>query len=797
MAEAISRFPNDGQAECMEMDGGRGAGMAWIGQSLKRVEDLPLITGRGQYVSDLEAPGMVHMAVVRSPHAHARVIAIDTARAAGMPGVVGVFTAAELGPIMKPMPGAVRNAPDGRVASPTPLASDRVRFVGEPVAVVLAEDRYLAEDAAAAVAVTYDPLPAVTALEQDAHTPILHDGWPSNVAEHFAVRVGAGAAALAEADVVVEATLRMGRVSGQPMEPRGVLAVWDSVGGRLTVHHATQGPHSARSGLAEMLGLPETAVRVVVPDVGGGFGVKNQVYPEEVLASYLARQLGRPVKWTGDRREEFVSTNQERDQIHHVRLGVKRDGTIVALVDHFLQDAGAYNLKAAIPTLTTAICLPGAYRIPHLEISYDLVLTNKVPVGPYRGAGRPQATYVMERILDRAARALNMDRAAIRLKNLLKPEELPHATGLGTQRGPMRPDSGDFPAGLQAVLEAVDYAGFPARQAEARSQGRYLGLGIATYLESAGSGGEGARMRLYADGTVTVATGASSQGQGHRTALAQVVADRLGVPLEAVRIVEGDTDAIDRGIGTFGSRSLTLVGNAIATASHTLRQRVLDAAAQLMEASPADLEWTADGKIQVRGVPATARSLGEVVAHALRQHPELPGYLEAESYYEGALTFGFGAHAAVVEVDPATCAVHILDYVMAHDSGVVVNPLLADGQAIGAAVQGLGTTLWEELRLDPDTGQPLNTSYLDYLLPASGETPDFRLIHQVFPAPTNPEGFKGVGESGIMATMAVIPQAIENALEPFAVELDAVPVTPDRLFAALGGALDRHPGRER
>jgi aerobic carbon-monoxide dehydrogenase large subunit len=756
--------------------------MGYIGQRRKRIEDPPLLTGHGQYVSDLRLPGMVHLALVRSPHAHARVQRVDKRQAATVPGVLGVFDADDLAEIMKSAPGVVRT-PGARLAAPTPLAREVVRYVGEAMAVVVAEDRYVAEDAVEAVVVDYVPLPAVVTVEQDPATaPILHPGWPSNVAERFTVTAGDGARALERADHIVEATLRVGRFSAQPLEPRAVVATYDETAEVLTVYHATQSAHNARRGLSAVLGMPEDRIRVVAPDVGGAFGVKNRQYAEEVLASYFAMKLKRPVKWVGDRREEFLSTNQGRSQVHYVRLGLDAGGQIVVLVDHFLQDAGAYNITAGMPAHNTALTLQGPYRVPHLEVACDVVLTTMVPTGPYRGAGRPEAAYVMERILDRAADALGIDRIAIRQRNLIQPHEMPYSTGIAGGRGPITYDAGDYPAGFQHVLDALDSAGFRHRQAAERQRGVYLGIGVVNSIEMAGIGiGEKARIRIESDGTITVMVGVPAAGQGHRTAFAQIAAERLGVPIERVTVMDGDTALMEESIGTFASRSLAAVGNAISIAARRLRQRVLEGAADLLEAAVPDLTWDGD-VIAVRGAPSRAVPYWAVVAKA-------GAPLEEEALPPAPPTFAFGSQGIVVDVDPHTMRVRILDHVICHDGGAVVNPLLADGQTIGAAVQGLGTALWEDMRFDGE-GHPLTTSFADYILPGSVESPDFRLIHQRFPAQSNQEGFRGLAEGGAIPSMALLSQAIEDALSPYGVRLDEVPITPQNLYEVLAPRLD-------
>lgn len=755
----------------------------YIGQRRTRVEDARLVQGQGRYVSDVAWPGQLVMAVVRSTHAHARIRAIDGSEALRSRGVFGVYTARDLGGLNRPMPMGIVDT-SFEPALQTPLAADKVRYVGEPVAVVLAEDRYLAEDAVEKVRVDYEPLEPVIDLDEAAADRVLiHEARGSNVLGGFEHTVGAGEAALATADLVVEEVLRIGRVSGQPMEPRGVVARYDAEQGVLEVYLGTQSAHGAKGHLVAMLGLPPEKVRVIAPDVGGGFGVKMGAYPEDILAAYLALTLGRPVKWAGDRMEEFLATNQEREALHRVKLGVQRDGRIVALVDRFLQDCGAYTPMGSLIAHTTAINLAGAYRVPNLYVSYQLVATNKVPVGPYRGAGRPQGHFVIERMLDRAADRLGLSRIEIRRRNLIPPEAMPYDTGLVLRTGdPIAYDTGNFPEGFESLVAALEPR-LEERRRAAERQGRWVGLGVANYVEISAAGGfEGAIVEARPDGTFLVFTGAAAQGQGHRTTLAQVVADRLGVPFESVTVVEGDTALIARGVGTFSSRTMVMAGNAASQAATAMRQELLAAAAKELEVAVEDLEWEA-GRIRVRGVPASALTLAEVVQRLLQSQERV----RTEAYFSAkGATYGFGSHGVIVEVDPATGGVSLRDYVMVHDGGQVINPLLADGQIIGAAVQGIGTALYEEIRYDPQ-GQPLNTTYLDYLLPGSAEMPDFELIHQRYAATNNPEGFKGLGEAGIIPSMAVVLSAVEDALAAGGVPASfaATPVTPEAIFAAM------------
>jgi len=736
----------------------------YIGESILPEHDLLLTTGRGTYVADANAPGRLVMAVLRSTYAHARLLSVDVSGARARSGVVGAFSARDLPEIDRPMPAPFEDPRLQNVLN-FPLADGTVRYLGEAVAVVLADSRYAAEDALEHISVDYDPLPVL--VDPEARAPVLHPEVGTNVVGRVENRFGDPDGAFAAATHVIEVTLRLSRIVAHPMEPRGIL-VTPLPDGSLDVLAATQGPHSLRRLLAAALRLDPAKIRVHLPDIGGGFGVKNRIYPEDVLAAHLAQKTGRPVLWTGDRREEFLATIQERDQIHRAAIALSADGTLLAVRDHFIHDAGAYTTAGLIVASSTAVCIPGPYRLKSLDVVGDLVVTNKAPTGPYRGAGRPQAAFVMERLMDRAADAIGMDRLDLRRKNLITPDEIPYtrpapAGGFG---GAVY-DSGDFPASLEKVVKALG----PRPKA---SFGKRIGLGIACCIENAsGFGFEDARLTLDADGGITVRTGTSSQGHDHVTTFAQIAADRLGVPIGSVRVVEGDTGEIGRGIGTFGSRSTIMAGNAVSLGAQALREKILAAAAQTLEVSVEDIAM-ARGEIAVKGAPSRSLSLKDVAARA--------GAIESQETFESsASTYAMGTHGALVEIDEETRAIRILRYVICHDAGVVVNPLLADGQTIGGAVQGIATALFEELATDA-RGQVLNTSLADYILPLATDVPDFELIEDDHPASTNPEGVKGIGEGGTIPSAAAVVSAVEDALRDEGVRIDAIPITPAKLF---------------
>jgi carbon-monoxide dehydrogenase large subunit len=770
----------------------------YIGAPVRRKEDPRLLRGAGVYVADVHVPGQCYAAFVRSPHAHARIVRVDLEAARRLPGVLAAFAYPDIADVAKPLPMLVpHRALCPRM--PYPLARDKVRFVGEAVAMVVAEDPYLAEDAAELVRVEYEVLPPVRngthALAPDA--PRVHDDLPDNLAAEVRHGVGDVARAFAEADVVIEERFRIGRVSGQPLEPRGCLARWEAskLGPTLTLWDSTQSPHTARRVLADIFGLPQQQVHVIAPDVGGGFGIKNRFYQEEAAVPIAARRLGRPVKWVEDRREDFLTTYQARDQEHVAAIALRRDGAILAVRDTFIGDQGAYTPFGLVVPFNTTTTLPGPYRIPNYEAHMRSVYTNKPPIAPYRAAGRPQGVLVMERLLDLGARALGLDPAEIRLRNMIQPHEFPFDRGIKDRDGtPIVYDSGDYPASLRQALALVDYAGFRAEQARLRAAGRYVGLGLAPYVESTGRGPfEGATVRVEPTGRVLVLTGAASQGQSHETTLAQLCADRLGVRLEDVTVVTGDTAAIALGIGTYASRTAVVAGNATSQAARAVREKALRVAAQLLEAAPSDLDL-ADGLIRVRGAPDRSLPLAEVARTlsspppAFLFPPDLEPGLEATVYWHPENNaYSFGTHVAVVEVDVETGQVRVLRYVVSHDCGTVINPLVADGQTHGGVAQGIGTALYEEMVYDAH-GQPLTASYLDYLLPTAMEVPPMVLGHLTTPSPLNAEGIKGLGEGGAMPVLAAIAGAVEDALAPFGVRVTELPLTPARVRALLDAA---------
>ncbi|MBI2460478.1 MAG: molybdopterin-dependent oxidoreductase [Candidatus Rokubacteria bacterium] len=671
-----------------------------------------------------------------------------------------------------------------------PLARDRVHYVGEAVAVAVAESRALAEDALERIRVEYEPLPAVVdpeaALAPGASR--VHPEWPDNVAVHFSHAIGDVEGAFHRADVVVRERFRIQRYVGMPIETRGIVAESGSRETTVTVWTSHQIPHLLQRALAEVLGIPAHRVRVVTPDVGGGFGTKAAVYQEDMLIPLLAVRLGRPVKWIEDRREHMQAAAHAREQIHDLELAARRDGTLLAVRDRILLDQGAFNPWGIVLPYNTVAHLLGPYKVRNFAVEVAAVATNKAPHAPYRGAGRPEAVFAMERGLERLARAVGVDPAALRRRNLIGPEALPYDTGLLYRDGnPLVYDSGDFPGALEAALAAVDYAGVRAEQGALRARGVYRGVGVAAYVEGTGLGPyEGAVVRLDATGGVWVATGACSQGQGHETSFAQIAADALGVLLESVSVVGGDTGAIAFGIGTFASRGAVVAGNAVAAAAGQVRAQVLAVAAGVLEAKAEDLELEG-GQVFVRGVPSTAVPLGRVIQSALPSFAQAgAGVGFTATVYQGVptVTYASAVHAAVVEVDAETGQVRVLRYGVAHDCGRVIHPLIVEGQVRGGVAQGVGGALLEEMMYD-EQGQLLTASFMDYLVPTAMEVPAIRTVHLEFPSPRNPLGVKGLGEGGAIGPPAAVANAVEDALAPFGVKVTRTPLSPNRILALI------------
>jgi carbon-monoxide dehydrogenase large subunit len=776
---------------------------------MQRREDFRLLTGRGQFIADLTLPGFLHAVFVRSQVAHGRIRSIDVARAAGMPGVVHVLTGADLARLVPPVAGAQLSLPSKwriqvqhSIHAPQQpmLAVDKVRHVGEAVAVVVAESSYQAQDAAELVAVDIEPLAAV--VDADASlapgAAIIHEGYASNLIGKFAVEKGQIAAALSSAPLRLRRRFYTHRYAGIPMECRGVIGAYDQRTDSVTIWSSTQVVHSVRREAASVLRLPEARVRCVALDVGGGFGTKGHVYPEDLLIPFLARLAGRPVRWIEERQEHLLCSCHARDQPHEIEVGFDRDGHVIAFRDEFLVDCGAWNPIGAAIAYNTAVHLLGPYKIANFAATGRIVATNKVPNAPYRGAGRPEAAFAMERTMDLIAQTLGLEPTEVRRRNMIQPEEMPCAMGLPYRDGePIVYDSGDFPGALDKVLKAV--GGLPSfrdRQREARRRGRYLGLGVASYVEGTGVGPfESAIVRIEPSGSIFVTSGACSQGQGMETIFAQVVADIWLVDPRDVVISLGDTSLIAIGFGTMASRSTVTLSAAIHHASERLRTKVFAIAGNMLECAPADLELR-NGKVGVVGAPGMEVTLA-AVAQAARpswDHKRPQGIdagLEETFYWEPpTVTWSNATHLALVEVDIDLGRIEIERYVVAHDCGVIVNPLLADGQIVGGTVQGLGGALLEEFIYDRQ-GQLLTGSLMDYALPRASDSPNIELLHQQSPSPLNPLGVKGLGEGGAIAPPAAIANAVCDALATFKIELNATPIKPEHIVRAVGAGSAR------
>src|SRR5262252_2164770 len=737
-------------------------GTSYVGRSLLRREDRRLLTGRGQFIADLELPRMLHAAFVRSPVAHAHIRSVDLSAAAAAPGVALALNGPELVKVLPPLPDTQLSVPskwasriDHEFHNPQQpgLAHDKVRHVGEAVAVIVAESRYAAEDAAALVALDLDPLPAVVSAEAALapNAPLVHEHLQTNMFGAFSIAKGDVDSAMAGAPHRLQRRFYHHRYAAMPIECRGVAALYEPRTDAITIWSATQVVHWVRREVAAILGMPEARVRCVALDVGGGFGVKGHVYPEDLVIPFLARRLGRPVRWIEDRHEHLLSAAHSRDQLHEVEAGFDDAGRILALRDNFVLDCGAWNPIGGGVPYNTAAHLAGPYRIDNLAVSARTAATNKVPNTAYRGAGRPEAVFAMERIIDLVAGELGLEPAEVRRRNMINPDEMPYRAGILYRDGePIVYDSGDYPAGLQQALEAVGgIAGFRRRQREARRQSHYLGLGIGCYVEGTGVGPfEGATVRIDPSGKIYVACGAAAQGQGMETIFAQIVADAWKVAPEDVVISLADTAGIPMGLGTIASRSTVTVSAAVHEASERLRQKAFAIAANLLECAPADLELH-DGGVGVVGVPQARVSLARLAAAARPgwDHGRPQGVeagLEETHYWEPpTVTWSYATHAAVVEVDAETGGVRIDKYAVAHDCGVVVNPLLVEGQIAGGTAQGIGGALLEEIAYD-EGGQLLTGSLADYLVPTASDLPSIAMAHQHSPSPLNPLGVKGV-----------------------------------------------------
>ena len=772
-----------------------------FGSGIRRREDPRLITGQATYTNDIKLTGMVHAAILRSPHGHARVDSIDTSAAQRAPGVLAVYTGADIEGVLNPLPCAwVIPDSDVKVVPYNAIAKDVVRYVGDAVAVVVAENRYQAEDALELINVDYSPLPTVVSPEaamQDGE-PQLHEDAPNNQAFHWVAAGGDTDAAFEAAEVVVSDTIIQQKLIPNAMEPRSAVASYQPAMGELTLWNTTQNPHIARFITCLVTGIPEHKIRVIAPEVGGGFGSKIAVYPWEMVAAFCSMKLGRPVKWTETRTENFVASTHGRDHIEHVEMAATRDGKITGVRSLVFAGMGAYLSTAGpgIPTILHGLMYSGPYDIPNLKADIYGVFTNTTPVEAYRGAGRPEATFLLERLVDLLAQEVDLDPVEIRRRNLIPKFDDGHDTAIG-----LTYDSGNYQGTLDAALAQVDYAALRAEQEHEREHGRYMGIGVSCYCEicglgpsqvagAVGFGGglwESATVRFYATGKVNVFIGTSPHGQGEETTFAQIVADELGVPTDDVEVIHGDTDNTPMGWGTYGSRTTVVGGGALALSTRKIKEKARVIAAHLLEAAEADIEYD-DGKFFVRGSPDQVKTIQDValMANVAWNMPEgmEPG-LEATTYYDPPnFTYPFGTHIAVVNIDPDNGHIVLSRYAAVDDCGPQINPMIVEGQIHGGVVQGAGQALWEGAVYD-DNGQLLTGSMLDYALPRAHLVPDIEIASTVTPSPTNPLGVKGIGETGTIASTITIYNAVLDALRPLGVTKLDMPLTPERVWRAI------------
>ena len=771
-----------------------------VGAKIKRREDPRLMRGLGQYVDDINLPNTLHVAILRSPYAHARIKSLETDAARQHPGIVAVITGAEIKDQIGTLPVSGGNE-TLRVPKHYVLAIDKVCYVGEGVAAVVAEDRYIARDALDLIQAEYEPLPVVSDPEKALApgAPVIHSEWPDNVAFRSEQKQGNLTNAFKEAHKIVKQRLVHQRLAPIAIEPRGVVAQYLSVDKELTVWSSTQIPHMLKSHLSQMLKLPENQVRVIAPEVGGGFGSKLNVYAEEGLMGYLALNLNRPVKWTEGRRENIQATIHGRGQVGEVEAAVKKDGSILGLRYKVIADIGAYHqlFTPAIPPFT-GLMLSGCYKIPAISIELTAVFTNKMSTDAYRGAGRPEATYVIERMMDRVAQELKLDPVKVRQKHFPKPAEFPFETATGVAY-----DSGNYQLALNKALKLAGYEKLRRDQKRLRSQGRYLGIGLSTYVEICAMGPKGmweyGKVEVEPGGKVTVLSGASPHGQGQETSFAQIVADELGVEMDAITVVHGDTAAVPKGIGTFGSRATAVGGIAVYQAAGKVKEKARALASHLLEVDADDLNFS-EGRFSVKGVPKkgfTIQQIAQQVNTTKNLPKKMDPRLSAESTFEPSnFTFPFGTHICVVEVEPQTGRVEIKKYISVDDCGKVINPLLVDGQIQGGIVQGMGQALFEEVIYD-ENGQLLTGSLMDYALPRAADLPRLNLTRTETPTPVNPLGIKGIGEAGTIGSTPAVVNAVVDALAPFGVTHIDMPLTPQKIWLLCEGKKAAGSGARR
>jgi len=769
-----------------------------VGASVKRREDPQLVTGTGRYVDDIPQTAIVHMHVVRSTEAHARILGIDTARAKEADGVVAVWSGKELkSEFGAPLPVTDCFVPDKKHPGHYPIAFDKVRYVGEPVAIVLASSRAAAEDAGERIEIRYESLPPVLDIEKalDKDAALLYDELGSNLSYDVKFAGGDIEAAFKEAEVTIKQRLIQQRLIPIAIEGRGVVAEYKTFSNKLTVWSSTQIPHFVKVWLAVILGIPESNVRVVAPDVGGGFGSKIRVYPEEVLTALASRRLGRPVKWIEDRNENVKATHHGRDQIWDVEIAAKKDGTVLAIRPTQWLNLGAYCSQFGTFQVLGVLVAQGAYRMKAFDGRAVGVFTNMTPTDAYRGAGRPEATYLIERVMDLVARETGIDPVEVRRKNFVRAEDQPFTTLLG-----LTYDSGDYTVTLDKALELVDYKAFRREQAEKRKQGKYLGIGLSTYIEICGLGPAATMqaaigvsawgmsvVNVHFTGKATVIIGSSPHGQGHETTYAQVASDVLGIPVEDIDVQHGDTAIGPMGMDTYGSRSTALDGNAVHISAMKVQEKARKIGAHLLEAAEGDAVYE-NGKVFVKGTPSKSITIQEIAVAAF-QTARIPkgmeGGLEATTFFDPTnFVWPFGAHICVVEIDAETGGTRIVRYVAVDDCGTRINPMVVDGQLHGGIAQGIGQALFEEAIYD-EAGQLRTGSLVDYLVPTASDLPSFELAATITPSPVNPLGTKGIGEAGTIASTPAVMNAIVDALEPFGVKDVAMPATPQKIWQLM------------
>jgi carbon-monoxide dehydrogenase large subunit len=761
-----------------------------VGAAVKRIEDPAILRGAGRYVDDLSLPGMLEVAFVRSSEAHARIRSVDVQAALAGRGVHGVYLLKDLG-VDQPMVQANPHPLLKQNITQYPLARDEVCYVGETIAMVLADNRYIAEDAAQLVQVDYEPLPAVIDVREAAKAgaPRVHAASPDNLVARIPWKFGDADAAFASARHVFREQYSQHRGGCHSIECRGVVASYDAFADQLVLWSSTQSPYLIRRFLSQYLEREEARIRVVAPDVGGGFGPKAAHYPEELALALAALKAGRPLKWIEDRREHFLATTQQRDQLWDVAVACDDDGRVLAIRARVLHDHGAYVPYGLLLALGSVVNFPGTYAIPAVDLAIDIVFTNAVPTTPIRGAGRPYANFILERTMDSVARNLGLDRAEVRRRNLVRTEQMPYSTGGRLPNGkPVMFDSGDYAAVLEMVLRNSKYDDREARRAEAKARGRLLGFGISSYNEDTGLAPfEGANVRIFPSGKVVVTSGAGAQGQGVRTILAQIAAAQLGMKAEQVLVEIGDTAAFPMGMSTVGSRTTVTAGSSVHLAAVEVRDKAIRLAAEALECAPADLEIAA-GAVRIKGVPDRNVTLGELARRLAGQVnvPAPAGFtpgLEATAYHAVERpVYANGANVAVVEVDPQTGHVAVLDYFVAHDCGTLVNPTLVDGQIVGGVAHGISNVLFERMIYDRESGQPQTTNYGEYLLISAPEMPRMHLEHMETPSPWNPLGVKGAGEGGTIPCLAAVVSAVEDAL---GVKVNEYPLSPERVLELL------------